>query len=220
MELLISLCGTVLLTFVGVLLFNIAERTLKQSDKNESCFCSFPMRGTILSMIIVNLCLALLLSIYYQKGSLVVFRTILTCCILWPCAWADLRAYLIPNRVLLVGMILGILFLTVQILFYHEQVAYLFISTVVAVGALIIVSLFCRLLSSKMVGMGDVKLLGVMGLCLGMEYIWTALFVSFFLMFIVCLVLLVIRRIKRNDSIPFAPFLLMGTIMAAALCGI
>ena len=68
--------------------------------------------------------------------------------------------------------------------------------------------------------MGDIKLLGMMGLGLGMDLVWMPLFFSFAAVFIFCIFLLLTKRAKRTDSIPFAPFLLFGALAAVFLNGI
>ena len=220
MDLIISLCGAVLFTALGVVLLRVAEKAAAQSEEAELTHFHMPIQGAVAAMAAVNLILALLLPLFYRQSLLVVFRTLLMCSVLWPCAWADARGFLIPNKVLLVGAVSGALLLAADILLEMDQASYLLISTVIAVGALTLVSLLCKLISPKTVGMGDVKLLAIMGLCLGTEFVWTALFFSFFFLFLVCLVLLIARRVKRSDSVPLAPFLLVGTIAAAILCGI
>jgi len=66
-------------------------------------------------------------------------------------------------------------------------------------------------------GMGDVKLAGIIGLVAGWVSIATAivaLMFSFFLSAIVSIVLLVSRRATMKTALPFGPFMLGGAILA------
>jgi leader peptidase (prepilin peptidase)/N-methyltransferase len=66
-------------------------------------------------------------------------------------------------------------------------------------------------------GMGDVKLAGIIGLVTGWVSIATAivaLMFSFFLSAIVSIVLLLGRRATMKTALPFGPFMLGGAILA------
>jgi leader peptidase (prepilin peptidase)/N-methyltransferase len=70
-------------------------------------------------------------------------------------------------------------------------------------------------------GLGDVKLAGVLGLVLGWLG-WAELavgaFLGFFLGAIVGGLLMVVRRAGRKTKIPFGPFMILGAVLAI-LCG-
>ena len=170
-------------------------------------------------MIVSQIILALILLEFYGLDQPAFLRTLLMCSILWPCAWSDAQAYLIPNRVLFVGFAGGMLLLAAQILLDPSQTKWLLISTGIAVGAMMLGTLLCKIVSPKAVGMGDVKLLGVMGLILGMDLAWNVLFCALLVMFAYCVFLLLTKRATREDSVPFAPFVLIGLLAAAILTG-
>lgn len=205
-------------TLAGVLLLTWARQTVREDGAPEPKF--WTLRRTAAAMLVSQMALALFLPLYYGISQSDLLRTLLMVCILWPCAWADAQVCLIPNRVLLLGGVLSLGLLGVEILQQPQQAVYLTLRVAVAAGALLLAALLCRLISPKAVGMGDVKILAVMGLCLGTDLIWPALFFSFVVLFFVCVFLLVTHRAKRSDSIPFAPFLLAGTLLAAFLTGI
>lgn len=220
MEWFVSLGGALLFSLAGVAMLLQARQAVEGEEPPERPFRFPPLRVAALLLVLTDLTLAVLLPRFYGLGVLEVLRTQLACTLLWPCAWADARALLIPNRVLLAGTALGVALLAVGVLLAPAQAGYLLASTGIAAGALLLGSLVCWLIAPRTVGMGDVKLLGVLGLCLGMDLVWTALFVSSLVLFVACLLLLITRRIRRSDSLPFAPFLLAGTIAAAVLFGI
>ncbi|BDG60290.1 prepilin peptidase [Caldinitratiruptor microaerophilus] len=64
-------------------------------------------------------------------------------------------------------------------------------------------------------GMGDVKMAGVVGLYLGWPAALAALLAAFVAGGLVSLALLALRRVGRKDQIAFGPFLAAGAIVAA-----
>ncbi len=69
-------------------------------------------------------------------------------------------------------------------------------------------------------GMGDVKLAGVLGATsgmLGLEAVVLSLLFAFVLGGVVSLILLLLRRGNRRTRIPFGPFLLAGFCIAASV---
>lgn len=220
-NIIISLLTAAACSLAGLLLLRMAEQYIQAVDEAERTSIPLPsIRVTAVIMTVIHLGLALFLPWFYGLGTIQLLRTLLMSAILWACAWADAGACLIPNRVLAVGTVLSAAVLLLELALNPGDARYLLVQTAVGVVALLLAAGLCRAVSPKAVGMGDVKLLAVMGFCLGMELVWPALFFSFITIFCVCLVLLITRRAKRTDSIPFAPFLLAGTLLAAFLTGI
>ncbi len=213
--------GALAFSLLGAGLLRVARQAVEPLEETPKGLRRlFSQKAALAGMMLADLALAAMLYGFYGQGPFVILRTLLMCSILWPCAWADLQAFLIPNKVLLTGGIVAAGLLGLEVLLQPGQAVFVLSNAAIAAAALLAVSLLCRLISPKAVGMGDVKLLGVMGFCLGMDLVWTALFVSFLMVFVGCVFLLATKRAKRTDSIPFAPFLLLGTLAAAFLTGI
>jgi len=66
----------------------------------------------------------------------------------------------------------------------------------------------------KGMGGGDIKLAFAMGLILGVKATGVAMLLAFNVAAIVGVVMIVVRRLKRKDHIPFGPYLVGGTIVA------
>jgi len=66
----------------------------------------------------------------------------------------------------------------------------------------------------KWMGMGDAYLVILLGLILGWPNILLALFLAFMLGAIVGLVLIALKKKKMESRVPFAPFLILGTLIA------
>jgi len=69
------------------------------------------------------------------------------------------------------------------------------------------------LINPKGMGMGDVKLAGLIGLVIGLPLVTVALLTGIFLGGLVAIVLLLLRRKGRKDVIPYGTFLAIGPIL-------
>ena len=58
-----------------------------------------------------------------------------------------------------------------------------------------------------------------MGLMLGLDGIWGAVFASLVLSFLLAVFLLVTKKKSRKDVIPFAPAIVLGTFVSVFLTG-
>lgn len=82
-------------------------------------------------------------------------------------------------------------------------------------GFLLLVALIGLFLykSDDAMGMGDVKLMAPIGLFLGWKLCLTALFISVILAGVSSIFLILFRIKKRKDTIPFGPYIVIGTFM-------
>lgn len=67
------------------------------------------------------------------------------------------------------------------------------------------------------VGMGDVKLLGTVGSYVGISSIMPVAFLTVLVSAFYSIALLLLKKISLKEEIPFAPFVLAGTILTIAL---
>ena len=70
------------------------------------------------------------------------------------------------------------------------------------------------------VGMGDIKLILIMSLYLGIQGIFGVLFMSLIVIFFAGLYLMIIKKRSKRESIPFAPAILAGTVISILVNGI
>ncbi|TQN43601.1 leader peptidase (prepilin peptidase)/N-methyltransferase [Blastococcus colisei] len=127
----------------------------------------------------------------------------------------DLQHRLLPNRVIVpsVGIGAGLLFLAAA--FDHDWDPLLR----AGLGAVVLFAVFLvlALISPGGLGMGDVKLAGLLGLYLGWLG-WAVLAVGAAAGFVVqaalALTLLAARRIGLRGELPFGPALLVGAVLA------
>jgi leader peptidase (prepilin peptidase)/N-methyltransferase len=130
-------------------------------------------------------------------------------------AVVDLRHRLLPNRVIGPSLATGALLLTgaAAVDGRWEDLAG------AALGAVVLVAMFLllALISPSALGMGDVKLAGLLGLHLGWLG-WDAALLGaaagFVVQAVLSLVLLAARRIDLRDELPFGPAMLAGAVLA------
>ncbi len=126
----------------------------------------------------------------------------------------DLRHYLIPDEAVFTAI--GATFLwygglfIVGITSFPVVIGY-FLSGMGAAGFFLAIFLISK---GVWMGFGDVKLALFMGLFLGFPEILVALFSSFMSGAIIGLVMVFLKKKKIKSEIPFAPFLILGTVLA------
>jgi leader peptidase (prepilin peptidase)/N-methyltransferase len=123
----------------------------------------------------------------------------------------DLEHRLIPNRILIVSALVAVALLLIG---DRDALAEHLIAAAVAFAVLFLVAL----LYPRGMGMGDVKLAGVMGLYLG-KAVAPALLIGFAAGALFGLALIASRGAEaRKQAVPFGPFLALGGIVAI-FCG-
>ena len=127
----------------------------------------------------------------------------------------DLQHHLLPNRVVVPSIAIGAALLLVPAVAEAQWGALL--RAGLGAGALFAVFLVLALISPSGLGMGDVKLAGLIGLYLGWIG-WGAVFVGavagFVVQALLALVLLAGRRIGLRGELPFGPAMLIGAAVA------
>ncbi|NLW03055.1 MAG: prepilin peptidase [Clostridiaceae bacterium] len=134
----------------------------------------------------------------------------------------DLEHMIIPNGLVLLGMAGGALVMVYNLFvpfsLYQPSRWYTpLIGMVSASGILFAIALVGLLIyrNDGAMGMGDVKLFIPIGMFLGWKLALLSLFISVMLGGITSIVLLVLKVVKRKSAIPFGPFIVAGSFIAA-----
>ncbi|MED4585506.1 A24 family peptidase [Brevibacillus choshinensis] len=122
-------------------------------------------------------------------------------------SWTDVRYRRIPNRALLTGLLLvagiGCVIWPKELWMAHFGVG---VGVVATFG---LVAWFWP----ERIGMGDVKLLGLLGFAIGLRPFVLILTSACLLILLVFLFLLLAKRIGWQSSLPFAPFVTVGLLL-------
>lgn len=131
-------------------------------------------------------------------------------------AWIDYKSRRIPNSLLLFLLLSRIVILGLECLLYHEH----WLSIVMSAGMGFLVGgglfLVFFLFSRGGIGAGDVKLFAVLGCYMGAA-IFTVIFLAVLLSACYSIVALLLKKVSIKQEIPFAPFVLGGTLIAMIL---
>ena len=214
----ITLAGLgIILTVLSMILL------YKQWTKLSQDNIKMPKWMKIYSIIILLSLIAIILirqSVYEDTDVCDVARDMKIVSLLWVAAAIDKKFYKIPNGIIITGIVYWIA-ATIYDLFTQSEVCLgNVISELIAVAIIILVVGICLLLMKNSIGMGDLKLLLLVAAFFGLADMLTAVFLSLLVAFVASLVFLIRKTKTRQDVIPFAPFMLTGTMLAIILTGI
>lgn len=164
----------------------------------------------------VSVCIAVLavvmnLLLYYRQcqflkyGNLVVVFTILIMA-----AGIDYRKYLIPNRIILAGMVVRTALLAAEAFGGGDGIR----QSLILSGAGLVLGLFFMLfltwITRHGIGYGDVKLFAWLGYSIGIKDAYSVLFYSVLFAAVTGIILLTSGKADRKKKLPFAPFVFAG----------
>lgn len=132
-------------------------------------------------------------------------------------SWIDHKSMRIPNNILLSLLTIRILILALEWLAFPNLGLSILISS--AMGALIGGGMFllAYLLSRGGMGAGDVKLFATIGWMVGNGAVVTIAFLTVICAAFYSIAMLIQKKTTLKEKMPFAPFVLVGTILAMAL---
>lgn len=123
-------------------------------------------------------------------------------------AFVDLHDRIIPNELVLFGLGAGLLLL---LLAPYPEKSWLQALGGAAAGFAFFFAL--AVLVPGGMGMGDVKLVAVMGLFMGFPWLVMGLLIAFLLGGLFSAAVLITKRVERKGHIPFGPFLAGGALI-------
>ncbi|MDJ0334130.1 prepilin peptidase [Salinibacterium sp. G-O1] len=126
-------------------------------------------------------------------------------------ALIDLDHRILPNSIVLPSYLVGAVLLAAAGLLTADYSALL--SSAIGAAAMFGTYFLLALIYPRGMGMGDVKLAGVLGLFLGYlgwQELVVGAFAAFFLGGIFSIALILMRRASRTTAIPFGPWMLLG----------
>lgn len=179
------------------------------------------MKAYIPVIIISNIVIIVFKEMFYQNTDIYnIVREIILTSILWVSAATDMKYNKIPNLFVILGVIGWVVVTIWELATGYEYWMSNFVSSLIAVVIIAFVMGMCLLIMKNSIGMGDVKIILVMSALLGLANVLVAIFVSLIVSFIAAVFLLVTKKKGRKDTLPFAPFILTGTLMSIILLGV
>ncbi len=126
----------------------------------------------------------------------------------------DLKLQIIPNRLNLTIFEVGLIFTFIQGIFNIYVGIDMLLGSIVGAGIFLLITLLGGLIAGKeAMGFGDVKLMGALGLFFGwLNMIFISL-IAFLLAAIISIFLLVTKKKKKDEYIPFGPFIVMAAFI-------
>jgi len=126
-------------------------------------------------------------------------------------AFIDLQEQIIPDVISLPGIVVGLIlsFIVPYMSFINSALGALVGGGII----LIIAGVGSIIFKKEAMGGGDVKLTAMIGAFLGWRYILISLFLGFFLGALTGIILIMTKIKKREDAIPFGPFIALGSII-------
>lgn len=170
--------------------------------------------------IIINIAIAIFFMFMYSSNSVLFsLKRFFVLSLLWPVALIDFKTYRIPNVFILAGLSFRAILIIPELIFERTYIIGNIITELIATVAITLAAFLCSICMKNSIGYGDIKLFIVMGLLLGMNGIWGAVFMSLIVAFFVAVFVLVTRKKGRKDVVPFAPAIMIGTYISVILTG-
>lgn len=117
----------------------------------------------------------------------------------------DFKARQIPDTVNILIVVIG--FIKIVVLTEMRK------SSIVGFVCAAVLMTICKLLMKDGLGAGDVKLISALGFFLGINRFIPFMVITSLVSAIAAVVMVILKKMKKNDSLPFAPFVLVGYIL-------
>lgn len=206
---------TILVNILNLYLFRYEHSKDEEKENVEHSV----NKAFVVAMFMMNILLANLITYIYDGSVVINVKLMILVSMMWPIAYIDFKKKKIPNDILKIMLIARAIILVPELILLGN-VAHRLFSMLIATVAVLVACILCCLIVKGAIGMGDVKLFGVMALYLGLEGIWTAIFCALVVSFFIAVFSLITKKVKRKDNMPFAPAILIGTYLSIFLTGI
>lgn len=127
----------------------------------------------------------------------------------------DYKIQIIPNRLNLTMFEIGLIFVFIYGITNLSISMDMLLGMLTGGGIFLLITLIGGAIAGKeAMGLGDVKLMGALGLYFGFASTITISVMSFLIGAIVSIILIIIRKNKMNSYIPFGPFIVTAAIIS------
>ena len=208
-----------------IFIFCIRQRELKNQKTNGGKMKKVVSDKPVINIYMVGIILCLfavgvLLTFYFKDNTVIQnVRSITIVFVLAVAAYYDWLEFRIPNKLILLGLIQWLIITAYEIVSDNPWWIKNLISELIASLAMLIVCVLCILIIKNGLGMGDIKLLMLMGLIQGLDGAISAIFTSMVIIFFISIFFFFFKKKSKKDVLPFALYILIGTILSICTSG-
>ena len=164
-------------------------------------------------LIVVNSCLYV--ALLYKFGmNLDFLRFAILTPMLISAFIVDYKIHIIPNRLNFTMFEVGIIFAFIFGIQNLNLAKDMFLGMIAGGGIFLLITLIGGLIAGKeAMGLGDVKLMGALGLFFGWYKILIISVLAFLIGAIISIIVLIVRKNREDGYIPFGPFIVVATFI-------
>jgi len=127
----------------------------------------------------------------------------------------DYKIQIIPNRLNLTMFEIGLIFVFIYGIFNISIAIDMLLGMLVGGGIFLLITLIGGAIAGKeAMGLGDVKLMGALGLYFGVANTIAISIVSFLIGAVISIILMIAKKGKMDEYIPFGPFIVISTVIS------
>ncbi len=226
MVFLIFLLGIIIGLFLNVCIYKLARKQSLTSLYLQCSNCNkyskrYNIRGKgsycyektyplfFLVLLVTGILFVLLFYKFHISFPFMIYSFILSLLII--IAFIDIDFKIIPDMLVL-SILVGAIVYEFKLSFEYKSFVNLLDSILgLIIGGFLFILIY--IFSKGGIGGGDIKLISVLGFILGIPKIFLSIFLSFLLGGVVSIVFLAFRIKKKEDSIPFGPFIVLAFII-------
>ena len=214
----IILCGA--LAFLGyIFTYNYLNGRKMFSIDRKLFVWSAPRLYYLLAVVAIFSTTITVFHMLYDLSVIEQFRLLTLISLMIPAAAVDYKVQKIPNAVIISAFVLRIVLLAAEFAESVSNGVSLLKDDLIGMTVIGGFFLLIMLIFKNSIGMGDVKMFAVMGIYQGLWGAFNSVFFSLLVSFVLSIALLVAKKKKKHDTIPFGPSILIGTVIAVNLAG-
>lgn len=205
----------ILVAVVGLAMSPFLVAFIKRFSTEEKMFTKDFMKDVKFDTkvsIIYPLALIVLLYVFGYTAQFAIYAFVATLLVI--SLFVDLKAQIIPNETNFIGFLVGIALAYAKFMQSDMLGVDALLGMVAGAGIFMLIALFALLVYRRVgMGMGDVKLMGMLGLFFGFANTVQIFVFSFFIGAIISITLLLTKIKKSDDYIPFGPFIVIASFI-------
>lgn len=129
----------------------------------------------------------------------------------------DWKLHIIPNNIVLSLFFSDVVLLLIDFFVYRDSVGTTLLVKIISLVFNLVLFYVLARLTREGIGMGDVKIIAVLGWILGLSTTLIVVLFALLMCTVVSVFLLMRKKKNKNDTVPFGPFLFLGYILMLLL---